>query len=132
MGTVIKMRRLRDGMKLSKQVAQALHELLLDGLLPKRKTSNVPRSFKPANETSVNQFNVTRDQIWESLDPKDGVDGEPRQLRIVEVGDTHAIVDNLRTGARSAIDLNRFSGKTKKGFKLIAPLRHHSFTVVRT
>lgn len=127
MGTVIKMRRLRDGMRLSRQAAQALRELLLDGLLPKRKASNVPRSFKPANETSVNQYNVARDQIWESLDPRDRVDGQPRQVQVVTVGDSHAVVDNLRTGARSAISLKRFSGKTQKGFKLVAPLLRSAF-----
>lgn len=131
MGTVIKMRRLRDGMKLTSQAVRALHELLLDGLLSKRKASNVPRNFKAANETSVNQYNVARDQIWEALDPKDVVDGNPRQLLINTVGDTHAIVTNLRTGSQSAIALSRFSGRTKKSFKLVVPVRQAPFTVAR-
>lgn len=128
MKNVISMRRLRDGLRLSKEARLALSDLLLRGL--KRKVSNAPRSFKPANDMSSNQFGVEKDQIWESLDPRDVSDGEPRQVQVVVVGDSHAIVDNLRTGTRSSISLNRFSGRTKKGFKLLAPLRSAELHVV--
>ncbi len=129
MGNVIRMRRLSDGLRLSKEVARELLALLIDAPLPKRKASGIPRSFKPANETSVNLYNVEQDQIWESLDPRDNVDGEQRQVRVAEVGHSHALVDNLRTGQRSAIELKRFSGRTKKGFKLIAPRRPATLAV---
>lgn len=130
MGNVISLRRLSDGLRLSKVVARALREALLDNPLPRKKASGVPRSFKPANETSSNQYNVEKDQIWESLDPRDHVDGEQRQVQVVLVGASHALVDNLRSGQRSAIELKRFSGRTRKGFKLVVPRHQAAFSVV--
>ncbi len=128
MGNVIKMRRLHDGLRLSPEIAQLIRVLLTDDPLPKRSRS-VPR-IKPANETSVNQFGVKPDQVWESMDPRDLIEGAPRQLKVVEVGDTHAVLENLRTGVCSAVLLKRFAGRTKKDFKLVVPLRPPAFAVV--
>lgn len=127
MGKAFSMRWLNEGsVKLSKTAPKALHELVSLVLLgrsrsPRREASGLPRGFKPANETSVNEHGVERDQIWQSLDPRDLVDGQPRQVRVLVIGAEKALVENLFTGNQTAIALKRFCGKTKKGFKLVVP-----------
>lgn len=126
MGRIFSMTWRQDGsVKLSKHAPKELHELvatgqLNQGPLPKRR-ARLPRALKPATDTSVNEYGVTKDQIWESLDPRDFVDGQQRQVRILLVGDDKALVENLRNGKQTAVALKRFCGKTNKGFKLLAP-----------
>lgn len=130
MVTALKMRRLNDGLRLSKGVAQVMHEALLDDPQPRRKVSAVPRNFKPATEGSVNQFGVTKGQVWESMDPRDLVDGEPRLVCVVTVGDSHALVENMKTGVRTSISLKSFSGRNRKSFKLAVNAGPLNFTDV--
>lgn len=127
MGRTFSMTWRGDGsVKLSKHAPKELHELVATGLLnqsplPKRRANPLPRGFKPANETSVNEHGVAKDQIWESLDPRDVVEGQPRQVRVLVLGADKALVENLRNGKQTAVSLKRFCGKTLKGFKLVAP-----------
>lgn len=123
MGNVINLRRLNDGFRLSKGAAQNLVAALSAECMPKRRSRGLPRSFKPANETSANVHGVAVDQIWESLDPRDIYQGQARQVRVVAVGAEKALVESLLHGNRTSIALKRFSGKTHKGFKLVAPDR---------
>lgn len=126
MGRTFSMRWLRDGsVKLSKHAPPILQSLVAEGHfkqspLSKQKAKPLPRGFKPANET-VNEYGVERDQIWESLDARDVVDGQPRQLRVLVVGEGKVLVESLRTGHRTSIDIKRFNGKTIKGFKRVVP-----------
>ena len=121
MTNVLNLRRLSDGFRLSKEATRNLVNALRAEVTPKRSPSGLPRGFKPANETSANTHGVAADQIWESLDPRDLYDGQARQVRIVAVGADKALVESLVNGNRTSIALKRFSGKTRKGFKLVAP-----------
>jgi hypothetical protein len=122
MGNVIKLRRLGEGFRLSKEATKNLVSALRAEFTPRRSANGLPRSFKPANETS-NMYGVAVNQIWESLDPRDVYDGQARQVRVVAVGAEKVLVESLTTGSRSSIALKRFCGKTCKGFKLVAPLQ---------
>lgn len=131
MGRTFSMRWLADGsVKLSKHAPKSLHAVVASGLLnqaplpeslrPRRRASGMPRGFKEVNST--NEYGVEKDQIWESLDPRDKVAGQARQVRIVAVGDAKAVAENIRTSKRTLIALKSFNGKTRKGFKLVTPL----------
>lgn len=134
------MRWLNDGsVKLSKNAPKEVQALAASGLLDQGPLVNVRRprkprgyllqKFKKAPEgvNSNNKYNVRVGQVWESLDPRQtSFKGEKRQVRILEVGETHALVQGLRFDTKSLINLSRFSGKTVKGYQLrveLAPVQ---------
>lgn len=131
---IFSMRWLNDGsVKLSKNAPQLLQKLVGDGYfkqdpLLKRKHRALPRGFIPANQNAPNGNGVERDQVWESLDPRDKLEGQPRQVRVVVLGIDKVLVENLRNGKRTTVDYKRFTGKTRKGFKLVAPIAPPLFT----
>lgn len=58
------------------------------------------------------------DQEWETIDSKrsKASDGGKRRVRIVAVGDTHAIAENTISGNRTSIRLSAFKAKGKKDY----------------
>lgn len=61
-----------------------------------------------------NPFGVTMDEVWIDQDPKHAVNGNLRRVKVLLVGDIHAVVENLSTARRSLVKLSNFSGKPKK------------------
>lgn len=122
MGRVFSMRWMEDGsVKLSKHAPKVLHGLAETGLLNQPPMASNPRprrlplGFKLADATT-NTYGVEKGQVWASLDPRDLVDGQPRQVRVVLVGAEKVLVENLLTGKRSSIALQRFVRNTKSGY----------------
>jgi len=131
------MRWLGDGsVKLSKNAPPLLQSLVGSGWfkqdpLPRQRARPLPRGFRPANETTTtNEYGVERDQVWESLDPRDTVEGRTRQVRVLALGADKVLVENLLNGKRTTIDIKRFNGKTRKGFKRVLPLAPPAFAQV--
>jgi hypothetical protein len=131
MGTFV-MRWLSDGtVKLSKNAPKVLHKLVNDGHFkqePRRKVRQMPKKFAQAEKSKsvekrdrsmCNPYNVEVDQTWEHLDKRTAVAGIPRQVRVVNVGDTHAVVENMATGNRTTVRLAAFSGKGSKSYKRV-------------
>lgn len=95
----LQQRRLETGKPVSKVVLEALLE---------EDTPEVPE--------------VAVDQFWETTDTKrsKAADGGKRRVRIVAVGDTHAIAENVATGNRTSIRLAAFKAKNKKDYFPVA------------
>lgn len=127
------MKWLNDGsVKLSKNAPPLLQKLVGDGHFkqdpsPRQKVRALPRGFIPVNDTTANEYGVKRDQVWESLDPRDSLGGLQRQVRVISLAADRALVENMRNGKRTTINLKYFSGKTRKGFKLVLPLEPPAF-----
>lgn len=126
------MRWLNDGsVKLSKNAPPLLQKLvdeghLKQGPLLRQKARPLPRGFLPANQTG-NEYGVELDQVWESMDPRDKLEGQPRQVRVVALSVDKVLVENLRNGKRTSINMKRFSGRSTKGFKRVLPLEPPAF-----
>lgn len=129
MGRTFSMAWRSDGtVKLSKHAPEALQELAKAGHLNQaplelvRKTRNaLVKKFKkaPEGKNSNNKYNVKAGQVWEDLDPRSvSSDGVTRKVHVLEVGLTHALVRSSIRNTKAQIELKRFDGKTKKGFKL--------------
>ncbi len=56
------------------------------------------------------------DQLWEATFCRRAHDMPVRKVRIVAIGDTHAIVENVITGNRTKVRLAAFRGRTKKDY----------------
>lgn len=62
-----------------------------------------------------NPYGVTKGEIWVDGDKRNADHRGPlRRVKVLTVGDTHAVVVNLTSGYRSAIKLANFSGKPRK------------------
>ena len=92
-----------------------------------RRAKALLRGFLPANQTVPNEYGVEHDQVWESLDPRDVIEGQPRQVRVVALSADRVLVENLRNGKRTTIAIKRFTGKSSKGLKLVIPREPPSF-----
>ena len=123
MGNVINMRRLNDGLTLSKEATDALLSEVCVEPQSEREVEVLPDGFKPAAE-AANTYDIEKDQVWESLDPRHVVDGQPRQVRVVFVGTEQVLIEGLKSGRRTLVAIKRFCGKTRKGFKLVVPVAH--------
>lgn len=134
MGKTFVMRWLADGkVRLSKNAPAELHGLAATGLLDQepsglggpRPKNLLLKKFKKAPEgvNANNMHGVEKDQIWESLDPRHRPPQASivRQVRILEVGATHALVQGLRYDTRSLINLKSFGGKTTREYRLVVP-----------
>lgn len=65
----------------------------------------------------VDKVQVRVGQVWTDTDPRVVKSGYQRRLRVIEVSETHAVVD---TGARKTkIRLDRFR-PTSTGYRLVA------------
>lgn len=121
----------RDGKpRLSKHAPAVLRKLVEEGHFSQqpRPEDKAPRKsperFFRCKRSRVppagsNPFNVTLNEVWVDGDRRNhDPSGQPRQVKVLAVGDTHAVVENLSTGTRSTIKLINFSGKPKKLFRL--------------
>lgn len=119
------MRWLGDGtVRLSKNAPKLLQQIAGAGLLdqaPRSLVRRLPKKFyksmKRDGSVSENPYDVKVDELWEDLDPRHSKDGVPRVVRVVAVGDTHAVVERIGSHARTTVKLSSFSGTGKKGYK---------------
>lgn len=62
------------------------------------------------------------DQLWETRNVRrNGPASQPflRRVRIIAVGDTHAVVENVETGHRTYVRLKAFGGKSTKDYQRV-------------
>lgn len=131
MGTFV-MRWLNDGsVKLSKNAPKLLHQLVDAGHFkqePRRRVRQMPKKFTQEEKSKsvakrdlsvCNPYGVEVGQTWEHLDKRTSASGIPRQVRVVAVGDTHAVLENMATGNRTTVRLSAFNGKGSKSYKRI-------------
>ena len=60
---------------------------------------------------------VTEGQIWQDWDSRVRNGVNPRTVRVVTVGHTHAVVENQITGRRTTVALKRFR-PSSNGYRL--------------
>lgn len=117
----------RDGRpRLSKHAPAVLRSLVESGHFiqkpmpeysaPRKRPEQFFRCRKsPVPPAGSNPFGVAVGEIWVDGDRRNNDhDGSPRRLKVVAIGDTHAVVANMTTGHRSTVKLSNFSGKPKK------------------
>jgi hypothetical protein len=112
--------------RLSKRAPAVLRRLVEEGHFNQKpmpeysKPRKRPEQFFRFRKSAVppvgsNPFGVAPAEEWLDGDRRNNTqDGAPRYLRVVAVGDTHAVVENKATGHRSTVKLTNFSGKPKK------------------
>lgn len=108
------MQRLDEGkVNVSTQEAETLEEL---AKVPRKRKKPMPVRFKKTQVAHENPFGVAAGQLWESRDER----VKPaRQLRVIDVGDEHAVMENIETGRRTTVQLRLFKPNTKRGFRLV-------------
>lgn len=123
MGT-FSIRWLEDGRAVSSKNAPKLVRLISEsGLIdqpPRRREeamTNLSTALKKVEDS--NPYNVVAEQIWEDCDARTTFQGERRRVRVVSVGSSHAVVENLRNKHRTTIYLTRFKPLKTKGFRLV-------------
>jgi len=65
----------------------------------------------------MNKYGVKVGQIWQDNDPRYS-EGKRRKLKVLSVNETHAICENISSGLRSGIRLDRFKANST-GYCLI-------------
>lgn len=123
------MRWLSDGsVKLSKNAPKVLHRLVDNGHFkqePRKSDKHMPKKFSKKQQAEVapqNPYGVEVGQYWEDLDPRHrDPHGAPRQVRVIAVGNTHAVLENTQTHSRTTVRLSSFSGRGSKNYKRVSP-----------
>lgn len=118
------MRWLNDGtVRLSKNAPAILRQIADGGLFdqaPRKVVRRLPSKFLQAMKQSTNPenpYNVAVEEVWEDLDPRHTKDGNPRLVKVIAVGNTHAVVQRVGSHARTTVALDSFSGTGKRGYK---------------
>lgn len=116
----------KDGKpRLSKNAPAVLRKLVEEGHFSQKpvpecsKPRKRPEQFFRCKKSLVppagsNPYRVATEEVWLDRDTRNNQSGKSRRVKVLAVGDTHAVVENLDTGTRSAIKLTSFSGKRSK------------------
>lgn len=57
------------------------------------------------------------DQLWEITDNRKPHSPKVRTVKILGIGDTHALVENIETRHVTEVRLSAFNGRTKKSYR---------------
>lgn len=78
----------------------------------------LPKELLEPMEATNNEIpTLTIDQLWEIADNRKANAPKVRTVKVITIGDTHAIVENTETKHRTSVRLAAFNGRTKKSYR---------------